>query len=160
ANVRASPVKSCESTPTKTTPRGAQRRAAASSVDASRLHASHHDAQKLRTTTRPRSEDRRSLPRPSTRASSKLGAAGRAPFATAAATWAPRCASASRSTSRTRSDSTSATDPARASRVARLRIVVHPLQGLCRAKPEAAHEGAVLVVADRACTMIELELTE
>src|SRR5262245_41839629 len=156
ANRRASLVKSCESTPMKTTPRGSHRRAAASTVRASSLHAWHHDAQKLRTTTRPRSDESFSLPSRPMRSRSKSGADGLLPAATAAATAAPRCAVAMCTTSSTSSAATSAIAPIRPA----LRMCVHRLQRVGRAQSQAPDEAAVVVVGDLARAVVEFELAQ
>ena len=66
-NLRASPEKSCASTPTTTTPCSRYCCHAASSRGASDLHGAHHEAQKLSTTTLPRSEASESFPGVSSR---------------------------------------------------------------------------------------------
>src|SRR4051794_26143599 len=156
ANARASLVKSCESTPRKTTPRRCHRRAAASTVRASSLHAWHHDAQKLRTTTRPRSDESFSVLSRPIRSRSKSGAAGFFPAATAAATAAPRRAVATWTTRRTSSPATSAIAPTRPT----LRMRVHRLQSVGRAQPQRADEAAVVVVGDLAGAVVELQLAQ
>src|SRR3954451_4944774 len=156
ANARASLVKSCESTPRKTTKRRCHRRAAASTVRASSLHAWHHDAQKLRTTTRPRSDESFSLSSRPIRSRSKSGAAGFLPAETAAATGAPRCAAAMCTRSSTRSPATSAIAPIRPA----LRMSVHRLQRVGRSQPQRPDEAAVVVLGDLARAVVELELAQ
>src|SRR3954452_1827819 len=73
ANRRASPLGSLTSPPSRTA-RPGQRLAAAASAGASCLHGKHHEAQKLSTTTLPRSDASCSVPGPSSRRSSKSGA--------------------------------------------------------------------------------------
>src|SRR5436190_11713461 len=85
-NLRASPEKSCASTPTTTTPSPRKLRQASSSRGASLLHGAHHEAQKLTTTTFPRSDASESFPAPSRRERSKWGASGRLPCSSSAAT--------------------------------------------------------------------------
>src|SRR5262249_14247032 len=142
--------------PRKTTPRGCQRRAAASTVRASSLHAWHHEAQKFRTTTRPRSEESFSLPSLPSRTRSKSGAAGFLPAATAAATAAPRWAGALCTTSRRSSPATRARAQIRPA----LRMCVHRLQRFGGAEPQGPDEAAVVLVADLAGAVIELELAQ
>src|SRR5689334_10967277 len=72
------------------TPRARYCRYACSSRGISRLHGSHHEAQKLTTTTLPRNDLRSTWPSPSSRASRKSGAIGFCPceaFLTSA--WPP-----------------------------------------------------------------------
>src|SRR6266542_3684926 len=88
-NLRASPEKSCASTPTTTTPCPRQRRHAASSLGASDLHGAHHEAQKLSTTTLPRSDASASLPLVSRRERTNLGAGGVLPLASSDAAPPP-----------------------------------------------------------------------
>src|SRR5262245_20054089 len=142
--------------PRKTTPRGCQRRAAASTVRASPLHARHHEAQKCRRTTRRRSDESFSLPSLPRRSRSKSGAVGFLPAATAAATAAPRCAVAMCTTSRTSSAATRAKAPIRPT----LRMCVHRLQRFGGAQPQGPDEAAVVLVADLAGAVIELELAQ
>src|SRR5512141_457104 len=88
-NLRASPEKSWASTPTTTTPCPRKRCHAASSLGASALQGTHQEAQKLSTTTLPRSEARESFPWRSRRPRSKCGAAGCLPLASSEAAPLP-----------------------------------------------------------------------
>src|SRR5205823_5489500 len=114
------------------------------------------DAQKLRTTTRPRSDESFSLPSRPSRSRSKSGAAGFFPAATAAATAAPRRAVATRTTRRTSSPATSAIAPIRPT----LRMRVHRPQRRGGAHPQRADEAAVVVVGDLAGAVVELQLAQ
>src|SRR5665213_3956241 len=71
---RASLVRSCQSTPRKTTPCFEYSCDACSSIAASPLQGTHHDAQKFSTTGFPRSDARLTVPGLPTRPSLNVGA--------------------------------------------------------------------------------------
>lgn len=76
-------TRSCTLMPSTTTPRLRYRRHVASSAEASARHGLHHDAQKLITTTLPRSEARSMAPSPPSRGRTNRGASGVNPRASA-----------------------------------------------------------------------------
>ena len=85
AKARASSLRSCVSIPTNATPCGCASVIQRScKIGASSLQGSHHEAQKLTTTTWPRSDARVTSPSPVSSGSAKSGAGGLAPDATSA----------------------------------------------------------------------------